>query len=152
MENKKTKGIQDPTTGRMTGSEKNITPEELLKAFEDYEIHVKKNPKIKEYPNTKTDSIIRLNMEVPLTKTGFMVYLHKNKITGNSRDILYNRDGRYQEFKEVNEYIDSVTYDDQLSGAIAGVYSHNVVIRNLGLTDKQEVKTEQKIEIDFGED
>lgn len=146
----KTKPFRDPKTGQCKGSEKNITPKQLLEAFEAYEIHVKANPKTKEVPNTKTDSVIRLKMEVPLTKIGFQVFLTKNGITGNGRDILYNRDNRYPEFNEVNEYIDSVCYDDCLSGAMANVFNHNIVARKLGLTDKQEVKTDQKIEIDFG--
>tara|TARA_R110002051_G_C8659563_1_gene488824 strand:+ start:33 stop:491 length:459 start_codon:yes stop_codon:yes gene_type:complete len=149
--NTKTKPIRDPKTGRMLGSEKNTTPEELLKHFEAYVKFVKKNPKIKEVPNTKTDSIIRLRMEIPATKTGFMVYLQKNKITGNSREILYNRDGRYPDFEEVNAYIDAVCYDDCLNGAMAGVFNHNIVARKLGLTDKQEIKTEGEIKIDFND-
>lgn len=145
----KTKGIRDPKTGQMRGSEKNITPTELLEAFEAYQLHCKKNPKIKEVPNTKNNSVIRLNMEVPLSKIGFEVYLIKKGITRNGKEILYNRDNRYAEFNEVNEYIDSVTYDDQLSGAMANVFNPIIVARKLGLTDKQEVTTEEKVKISF---
>jgi hypothetical protein len=148
----KTKGIQDKKTGQMNGSEKNNTPEEILEAFHAYMEVTKANPKIKQVPNTKTNSIITLEMEVPFTKTGFIIYLAKKGITKNGREILYNRDNRYSEFKEVIDYIDLVTYDDQLSGAIAGVFNNNVVIRNLGLSDKQEVKSEEKIVVDFNED
>ncbi|MFS4469123.1 hypothetical protein [Maribacter sp. 2210JD10-5] len=150
--NKTTKPKRDEKTGRWLGSEKGITPDELLQAFEDYKIWAKQNPKIKQVPNTKTDSVINLEMEIPLTKTGFILYLRREGITGSGTDILFNRDGRFEDFVEVNQYIDDSTFDDQFTGGMAGVFNHSLTARKLGLTDKQEVKTEEKIKIKFGGD
>ncbi|HDZ14374.1 hypothetical protein LCGC14_1064300 [marine sediment metagenome] len=149
MPTKKTKVIRDKKTGRILGSEKGITPDELMQAFEDYCIYVKANPKFKEVPNTKTDSVIRLKMEVPITKSGFMAYCMKNKICGNIGDIIYNRDERYNEFKDVSIYVDVISEADCFDGATAGIFNHAIVIRKLGLADKQEVKNEEEVKITF---
>ncbi|QLG46044.1 hypothetical protein [Costertonia aggregata] len=149
--NKKTKPIRDKETGRWLGSEKGITPEEFLQAFEDYKVWAKQNPKIKQVPNTKTHSVINLEMEIPLTKTGFVLYLRREGITGSGSDILCNRDGRFEEFVEVNQYIDDSTFDDQFTGGMVGVFNHSLTARKLGLSDRQEVKTQGKIEIDFND-
>lgn len=147
---KTTKGVQDPKTGIMNGSEKNVTPEQILQAFEDYKIHCKKNPKIVEVPNTKTDSVIKLKKEIPLTKKGFILYLRQFGITKNGLEIVFNRDGRYDEFLDVMEYVDLSTTDDQFSGGMAGVFNNNLTYRMLGLTDKQEVKSDETVKITFG--
>lgn len=134
------------------GSEKEITPLGLLKAFEDYSEHVKANPKIQEVPNTKTNSVIQIKKEIPLTKTGFILYLRNEGITGNGNEILYNRDNRYDEFAKVNQFIDDTCYHDCLVGGMAGVFNHSLVARKLGLSEKQEIKQEQKVQIDWNED
>ena len=127
------------------------TPEEMYQHFLDYKKYCKDNPKRVEVYNQKFDKTNHISKEVPLTLNGFDIYMSKNGIIGSVDDYLYNRGGRYDEFVEIMEQIGKEIWDEQYSGAAAGVYNHAIVIRKLGLADKQEVKTEQKIEIDFND-
>ena len=147
----KTKIIRDPKTGRIQGTEKGITPEELKKAFKRYKTYTKKNPKIKEVPNTKTNGVIQLALEVPLTQTGFFVFCRMKKISGAVNDIMQNRDGRYEEFLEVAQMIDDECFSDCLTLGFVGLANNNLVSRKLHLAEKVENKTETTIEIDWND-
>lgn len=51
-------------------------------------------------------------------------------------------------YKTVCEAIEAIILDDKMSGAAAGLYNANIVARDIGLVDKQEVK--QELTNDFG--
>jgi len=105
------------------------TPEDMYQHFLDYKEYCKSNPKEVEVYNQKFDKTNIIRKEVPLTLNGFDIYMSKKGILGRVDDYLYNRDGRYEQFQEVMEIIGKEIWDEQYSGAVAGVYNLAIVIR-----------------------
>jgi hypothetical protein len=129
-------------------TKKNIeTPEKLLEYFERYKKYCKSNSK-KEYifvPSLKKE--VGITREIPYTWDGFEIWLRKNKILAKLDDYKANKDKRYSEYADILHAIGQEIYEDKYSGAVAGVYNHNIIARDLGLKDTKEVnqKTELKI-------
>lgn len=133
-------------------TKKNIpTPELLYKHFEDYKQYCKDNPKQENFYNSKEGRQVSVDREIPLTWNGFEIYLRKNNIIGHLEDYRYNTDGRYDEYMGIIRAIDQEIYEDKFTGATAGVFQHNIIARDLGLSEKKEVaKTGKTTKLAWG--
>jgi uncharacterized UBP type Zn finger protein len=123
---------------------KNIeTPEKMWELFQEYRDWCKDNPyRVHDFVGKDGNSVERMK-ERPLTQNGFDNWLAQNGLISYNIDhYRYNLNGGYDEFVNVMKLIDSITKDDQLCGAMCGVYQHHVTARLLGLIEKQEVKVE----------
>ena len=124
------------------GLAKNIkTPELLYKHFEDYKKVCKENPKKESIWNSRESKQATLDREVPLTWDGFEVYLFKKKILSRLDDYKSNREERYSNFVYIIRAIGLEIYEDKFNGATAGVFQHNIIARDLGLTDKKDLSS-----------
>ena len=122
------------------GRPKNIkSPEILWKHFEDYKKDCKENQKRKEnFFSPKQDKEISITRERPLSWEGFECWLFDNGIVANIERYKANKDGAYEEFRNILRAIDRKIFEDQYSGASVGIYQQNIVARRLGLVDKRE--------------
>lgn len=121
-------------------TKKNIeTPERFYELFEGYKEECKKNPKKENFWNSRAEKQVSVDREIPYTWNGFEIYLRKNKIICYPDDYKSNRDGRYSEYVDIIRTIDNEIYEDKFSGAVSGIYQHNIIARDLGLSDKSEV-------------
>jgi hypothetical protein len=120
-------------------TEKNIkTPEALYEQFEAYKTLCKSNPKKENFWSSKSDKEVSVSREIPLTWNGFELYLRKEKVLCKLDDYKANKDGRYTEYADIIHVIDIEIYEDKFSGAVAGIFQHNIIARDLGLVEKKE--------------
>jgi hypothetical protein len=126
-----------------TNVKKIETPEKMWDLFEQYREWCKANPyRVHDFVGKDGKSVERLK-ERPLTNNGFDSWLAQNKIVSYNIDhYRLNLNGAYNEYIKVMKIIDNIIKDDQLCGAMCGVYQHHVTARLLGLVDKTENKTE----------
>ena len=61
-------------------------------------------------------------------------------------DYKANTNNAYTEFSYIIHTIDMEIKDDKMSGAIAGIYQHNIIARDLGLIDKSESNVKVKVD------
>lgn len=128
-------------------TDKNIkSPQILYSHFEKYRDVCKSSPKRENIWSVKSNKQVSLEREIPLTWEGFEVYLRRNKVVAKLDDYKANKDGRYSEYADIIHVIGLEIWEDQYSGASAGVFQHNIIARKLGLIDKQEI-TETKIKV-----
>ena len=114
------------------------TPEILYEHFEKYKEYAKSNPKQKQYFSPKSEQVVTVDMEVPLTWNGFEIYLRQNGIIQDMEDYEKNDDGRYGEYAPIIRAIKKEIYQDKYVGAAVGQFQHNIIARDLGLIDKKE--------------
>ena len=69
-----------------------------------------------------------------------MTQLRKNKIIVRLDDYKANKDDRYSGYADIIHVIDREIYEDKITGAVAGVFNANIIARDLGLAEKQEIK------------
>ncbi|WP_136465517.1 terminase small subunit [Flagellimonas onchidii] len=139
--------IRDPKTGQWRGSKKILTPKKLYQYFEEYKKWVKENPKIVEHYNPKLDKVVELKREIPLSIMGFRGYLSEKNIIRHVKDYIYNTKGMYEEFDDIAQKIVAECQADQFNGGATHIFEKNIITRILGLAEKQEVKTEEKVKI-----
>jgi len=94
--------------------------------------------------------IVEITTTRPFSWTSFELFLLDKGIRTAIRDIKMNRGDRFPEFKEVIEQIDRVIYQQKFDGAAIGGYNPQLIIRDLGLSEKVDanVKTEQPLFVD----
>lgn len=68
----------------------------------------------------------------PFTKNGLQIYL-------GISDQSWRNWGKDERFSEVVGLINKSIYDQKLSGAASGFFNASVIMRDLGLADKQEI-------------
>lgn len=121
-------------------TKKNIeSPEKLYEHFLSYVKYCKENPKKENFYSSKLDKQVSVDREVPITWNGFDIWLRKNKILAKLEDYKANSQGRYSEYSEIIRVIQKEIYEDKFAGATAGIYQHNIIARDLGLSDKKEL-------------
>ncbi len=121
------------------GNTKNIeTPGKLYEYFGKYRADAKKSPKRENFYSSKLDKQVSVDREIPLTWVGFDVWLRKNKIIAKIEDYKANTNDKYSEFSDIIRAINDEIYNDKFNGAVAGIYQHNIIARDLGLVEKSE--------------
>ena len=129
-------------------TKKNIqSPDKLYELFIEYKTYCKNNPKKENFFNHREQKQGSIDREVPLTWKGFEVFLFKHNVISRLEHYKANTDNAYSEYLDIIKAIDDEIYEDKFGGATAGIYQHNIIARDLGLSDKQDVtvKAEQPL-------
>lgn len=112
------------------------TPEDLWEASCEYFQWVEENP-LTEYKVAQYQGV-PVPMEVPkmraMTIQGLCLFLDIN------RDTFYAYKAK-DDFSDIVDCIDRTIYQQKLTGAAADLLNSNIIARELGLTDKQEIKS-----------
>lgn len=105
-------------------------------------------------PWTKTETTIGKNrndikttpVERPFTLTGLCLYLGCNtKYFSDFKQALKEND---KDFSEVVTRIEQIIYTQKFEGAAVGAFNPNIIARDLGLADKQDLNGSIIIKID----
>lgn len=88
--------------------------------------------------------VIYLPTQRPYSWTSFELFLTYKGVRRSIKEFRANRDGRYAEYAEVVERIDSVIYQQKFDGAAIGGYNPQLIIRDLGLAEKVDAKLQQE--------
>lgn len=122
-------------------TKKNIqTPAKLYAYFSSYKKHCKDNPKKENFWSSRSEKEVSVSREVPYTWDGFEIWLKSNKVLVRLDDYKSNKDSRYTQYADIIRAIGMEIYEDKFTGAVAGIYQNNIIARDLGLSDKQDVK------------
>mgnify|MGYP003650110406 CR=1 FL=1 len=84
--------------------------------------------------------------KLPLTFEGFKAYCHDIGI-GTVEQYFTNQDDYYDKYIGVCSRIKNEIRNDQIVGGLLGFWNSSITQRLNGLTDKQEIKTDQPTEI-----
>ncbi|MDP8202386.1 MAG: terminase small subunit [Candidatus Tenebribacter burtonii] len=126
-------------------TKKNIrTPEILYELFNKYKTYCKANPKKKNQFNSKLGKEVSISREVPLTWNGFEIWLRNNKVIVRLDDYKSNKEGRYTEYADIIHDINTEIYEDKFTGAVVGIYQHNIIARDLCLKDRKDLTSNDK--------
>lgn len=118
-------------------------PQEIYKYFLDYKQYNIDNPTITKHYNVKTDSTGEVEHTPPLTMKGFNVYLYTRDICKNIYDYVNNAQNRYTKFTSIIRVIKDEMFVQKFAGASVGEYQHNIIARETGLVDKQEMEVKE---------
>lgn len=156
MDEKTTKP-QPPTTGQFKKGNKlyklreytltgyKLSLDELIQGARDYIKYAKAHPIIEKQLHQKTGKLIDIPKERPLTIEGLCNYIGIGVTTlyqytkQKDNETTEERERR-DAYTKVIARIKQIIYDDKLTGAAAGIYNANIIIRDLGLTDKKEIQ------------
>ena len=120
-------------TKRLLGKPRSYTPETLGPAAAEYFQFCIDNPIL--VTDFRGKDVVKVDLPKPrvFTQVGLCVHL------GICEDTFrnYSKDARYF---EVTRAIKDTIYRNKFEGATAGVYSHNIIARDLGLADKQQIE------------
>lgn len=118
-------------------AEKKYTPLALLEKAIEYLKWCKDNP-LKEEMVFGSGFRTEVNKMRAPTIRGFCVYADISSITF----FNYENDKSNTEYLNITSRIRDLFYAPKLEGAAAGLLNANIIARELGLTDKQEVKAD----------
>jgi len=128
--------------GNPTGRPKIFShPDEIWHHFCGYIAFCNDNP-VKKHTFVGKDG--RSDFELiprPLTYEGFCNYLQREDIINNPIHYFQNFEGRYEDFIQVCSRIKSEIRDHQMIGGMTGLYKESITQRITGLSDKQEVSS-----------
>jgi len=120
-------------------------PEDLLKAWNEYKEdrveEAKKYPKV-QYVGREGKRVEDYTI-LPLTLSGFKVFCHLKY--GTVQHYFDNTDNYYDDFCAICSHIRDQIKENQITGGMLGIYNASITQRLNGLTDKQEVKVEDKV-------
>jgi len=108
------------------------------------------NPiRVKDWVGKDADQVDRLK-PMPYSLAGFAVYVgaSRNWFKGLRKE---KRDKNDEEFLAVCARIEEICFTQQYNGAVAGVYSHHLVARALGIAEQTETKIEGGIPVVWNE-
>jgi hypothetical protein len=121
------------------------TPEALRELWEKYKTHIKANPiLVHDFVGKDAHSVHR-EKQRPFTMAGFEVYCYD--AIGCVNQYFDNADGRYEAYITICSHIRKEIRNNQIDGGMAGIFNPSITQRLNGLTDKQEIKTDQPSEI-----
>lgn len=119
------------------------TPTILWELFNTYRKEVKDNPRKKHTFVGKEGRSEYELLERPLTMSGFRAYCSNVGFTVHH--YFSNTDNSYEVYRSICMRILDEIRNDQIEGGSVGQYNASITQRLNGLTDKQEIKTEEKI-------
>ena len=117
------------------------SPEHLWELATKYFEEVDANPILKEEllkGGERAGQAVNLRLKRPYTWSGFSAFLFMNSIVFKLDDYHRNTDGRYDHFSGTLANIDSVMRTQKFEGASVGIFSANLIARDLGLSEKTE--------------
>lgn len=113
------------------------TPEDLWNAAVEYFQWCEQNPIIEGGWGKSKREILRA-----FTITGLCYYLDCNSQYLKTFKAQLNPEGKDAEgFNTVITRIEEVIYTQKFEGAAAGIFNHNIIARDLGLKDAQDITT-----------
>lgn len=112
------------------------TPIHLWEAACEYFEWCEENPLIEIDYRGKDLEKIELPKMRAFTWQGLEIFLDINRLKD------YKSNAAYKDFHPVIEQIDKIIYNQKFSGAAAGFLNANIIARDLGLADKQDVKAD----------
>jgi hypothetical protein len=119
-----------------------LTPEDFLEACAGYFEWCESHPLQEEESWQYQGTVIRdwKSKVRPFTKKGLCVHLG---IPESRLSSYRKREG----WEEAAELVDQIIYTQKFENAAAGLLNSNIVSRDLGLTDKQEVTTDNVTQV-----
>lgn len=115
------------------------TPEELWEHYEDYRLDILMNPiHVAKWVGKDAKEVKEAHYEPPTWK-GFENYLFEAGQCYNLEKYRRNHDGAYPKFVDIIRAIGAAMFRRKFFGASIGIYQHNIIARELGLADVQEV-------------
>lgn len=140
------------------GRPKNFeTPEELWEYYELYRADILENPIIEQKWVGKDANEVEAKHFKPPTWKGFEAFLFKAGI-GDCKNYVNldwyrrNHNEAYTNFQGIIRAIGHDMFDRKFSGASVGVYQQNIIARELGLADAQEVVNFQRPILEGGKE
>lgn len=125
---------------RSVGKPRNFeTPMELLECFVDYVNEQNDNPIEVEDWVGKDAFQVKRKKYVGITQQGFYAWLFVNKGIKSARDYFENRDGNYDEYSAIVEFIRNYKFSNNFMGASVGELSVNLIARELGLSESSKI-------------
>ena len=110
------------------------TPEEILENFEQYVQWAEETPLIEVDFRGKDATEVRLPKKRLLTKEGFALACGFSCYTKLSEYKTKSKD-----FGSVFTRIEQAIYTSKLEGAASGLFNHNIIARDLGLMNQEQV-------------
>lgn len=107
------------------------SPEVLRKAASEYFEAVLNNP-IEAQDNKGTKNVNNVQFIRPFTIRGLCIFLDIDRVT-------YIEYRKHEDFSNVARKIDDIIYNQKFEGAAVGIFNHNIIARDLGLSDNQNV-------------
>lgn len=123
--------------GFTPGTEKKYTPDELWVKAVEYFKWVEDNPLLEEkvFGTGFKDTVNKMRA---MTITGFCVF------AGITSQTFFNYE-KEQAYLDITARIRDIIYSQKFTGAAAGLLESNIIARELGLADKQEMKQDSTI-------
>jgi len=125
------------------------TPEIMLEACMEYFEYQSKQTWNKVDYKGKEAVRVEIPTSSPFGLASLCIFLGVNTkyFTEFESNIKDNKDKESKDFSEVITHVRDIIYQQKFEGAVVGAYNANIIARDLGLTDKQEIKTDQPTEI-----
>ena len=116
------------------------TPENLLKIWDEYKLHIDNNPDVQEIATGKGVQVIRVKK--PYQKVGFESYVFRN-YGFNVHQYIDNYKGAYDAYLGVVTCMRKEWEGDQIEGTLTGRYkAPNLVARLNNIAERTENKHE----------
>ena len=110
------------------------TPDEILENFEQYVQWAEETPLIEVDVRGKDATEVNLPKKRLLTKEGFAL-----ACGFASWATLAVYKGKSKDFAQVFTRIEQAIYTSKLEGAASGLFNHNIIARDLGLMNQEQV-------------
>jgi len=133
------------------------TPEELWEYYQEYKQYILDNPIVVQDWVGKDAHEIERKHYMPPTWKGFEAFLFRAGVGDvknyvNLDNYRRNVNGAYKDFLGIIRAIGSEMFERKFSGASVGIYQQNIIARELGLADVQEVNNFQRPVLEGGEE
>lgn len=126
--------------------------QDLWDEFEAYIREINGNPMIRQRWVGKNAVEVEEKHFRPPHWRGFEAFLFGRGRVYDLDDYRRNVRGSYGEFKGIIRAIGSWMFDRKFSGAATGEYQHNIIAKELGLADIQEVHNFQRPILEDGKE
>lgn len=129
------------------GRYKAYTPDGLWKEACDYFGWIDDNPfedskeKISTSKDNKKEDKETTRRRKPYTETGLQIYLG---VTDTTWENYCSNIEPYKDFFAVTRMIKKIIYTQKFEGAAAGHFNANIIARDLGLKDRQDITTDDE--------
>ncbi len=127
-------------------------PEQLYGLFQEYLEDILANPiKLEKWVGKGATRVESTHYKPPNWK-GFEFFLFKGGYIHNLDWYRRNQNGAYGEYQGIIRAIGAYMFDRKYAGASVGEYQHNIIARELGLADIQEVSNYQRPILENGKE
>lgn len=125
------------------------TPDKMLEAAYEYFSWCDNNPLNEiDFRGSKIQEVKLPKMRA-YTMHGLTCFLHVNTVYFNQFELSLKgkEDELSQEFSKVITHVREIIYNQKFTGAAAGFLNPNIIARDLGLSDKNEIRFPEGLEI-----